>query len=590
MQIFNFNRNSGAKSSEFLQAILRNLPPNLMHGNKKFLIKKKIFSNSLMLLLLLFGITITVQAQLIPAPLKMKKSSGVFEIDKNTSLQFSSKNDSLEEMTIYFQKQVKRLSGIQLPVNRTSGKTIKLEIDRNLDLKEEGYKLKISTDRIVISAPTVAGVFYGVQSVLQYFPGIRTNEKITLPAMEITDEPAFAWRGMMLDVSRHFYSVETIKEVLDLMAFYKLNTFHWHLTDNEGWRLEIKKYPKLTSIGAWREEIPGSVFYKVDSTYAEPLSGEPYRYGGYYTQEQAREVVAYAAKRNITVIPEIEMPGHSAAALAAYPEFSCAQPKQDPPGSNLWNDVTDTENMAFNYCAGEEAPFLFLQDVLVEVMDIFSSEYIHIGGDEVDKSYWEKCESCQQRIKQENLKNEKGLQSYFIKRMENFLQENNRKLLGWDEILEGGLAPNATVMSWQGEKGGIAAAKSGHDVVMSPSDPLYFNRYQAGPEGEPQAGPYSINTLKRVYNYKPVPEALNANEAKYVLGSQFAIWTEFISSVEHLEYMLLPRMLAFSEAVWSNSKDKNFTEFTRRLNMGHYTRWKTNGVRFHPEFFEQSEY
>ncbi|WP_079736213.1 beta-N-acetylhexosaminidase [Salegentibacter salegens] len=543
-----------------------------------------------MLLLLLFGITITVQAQLIPAPLKMKKSSGVFEIDKNTSLQFSSKNDSLEEMTIYFQKQVKRLSGIQLPVNRTSGKTIKLEIDRNLDLKEEGYKLKISTDRIVISAPTVAGVFYGVQSVLQYFPGIRTNEKITLPAMEITDEPAFAWRGMMLDVSRHFYSVETIKEVLDLMAFYKLNTFHWHLTDNEGWRLEIKKYPKLTSIGAWREEIPGSVFYKVDSTYAEPLSGEPYRYGGYYTQEQAREVVAYAAKRNITVIPEIEMPGHSAAALAAYPEFSCAQPKQDPPGSNLWNDVTDTENMAFNYCAGEEAPFLFLQDVLVEVMDIFSSEYIHIGGDEVDKSYWEKCESCQQRIKQENLKNEKGLQSYFIKRMENFLQENNRKLLGWDEILEGGLAPNATVMSWQGEKGGIAAAKSGHDVVMSPSDPLYFNRYQAGPEGEPQAGPYSINTLKRVYNYKPVPEALNANEAKYVLGSQFAIWTEFISSVEHLEYMLLPRMLAFSEAVWSNSKDKNFTEFTRRLNMGHYTRWKTNGVRFHPEFFEQSEY
>ncbi|WP_407690208.1 beta-N-acetylhexosaminidase [Salegentibacter salegens] len=561
-----------------------------MHGNKKFLIKKKIFSNSLMLLLLLFGITITVQAQLIPAPLKMKKSSGVFEIDKNTSLQFSSKNDSLEEMTIYFQKQVKRLSGIQLPVNRTSGKTIKLEIDRNLDLKEEGYKLKISTDRIVISAPTVAGVFYGVQSVLQYFPGIRTNEKITLPAMEITDEPAFAWRGMMLDVSRHFYSVETIKEVLDLMAFYKLNTFHWHLTDNEGWRLEIKKYPKLTSIGAWREEIPGSVFYKVDSTYAEPLSGEPYRYGGYYTQEQAREVVAYAAKRNITVIPEIEMPGHSAAALAAYPEFSCAQPKQDPPGSNLWNDVTDTENMAFNYCAGEEAPFLFLQDVLVEVMDIFSSEYIHIGGDEVDKSYWEKCESCQQRIKQENLKNEKGLQSYFIKRMENFLQENNRKLLGWDEILEGGLAPNATVMSWQGEKGGIAAAKSGHDVVMSPSDPLYFNRYQAGPEGEPQAGPYSINTLKRVYNYKPVPEALNANEAKYVLGSQFAIWTEFISSVEHLEYMLLPRMLAFSEAVWSNSKDKNFTEFTRRLNMGHYTRWKTNGVRFHPEFFEQSEY
>ncbi|WP_339655204.1 beta-N-acetylhexosaminidase [uncultured Salegentibacter sp.] len=583
----NFNNNSPNLAPELLSLKVPETTVKLIPPPQSLWLEKSF--SALILFLFLFGLSNLMQAQLIPAPTKMELASGAFEVDKNTSLQFS-KNDGLEEMTIYFQKQVNRLSGIQLPINQAAGKTIKLEIVKNLDLDKEGYQLQISTDRIVISAPAVAGVFYGVQSVLQYFPGIRTNEKITLPAMEITDEPAFAWRGMMLDVSRHFYSVETIKEVLDLMAFYKLNTFHWHLTDNEGWRLEIKKYPKLTSIGAWREEIPGSVFYKKDSTYAEPLTGKPYRYGGFYTQEQAREVVAYAAKRNIRVIPEIEMPGHSAAALAAYPEFSCAQPKQDPPGSNLWNDVIDTENMAFNYCAGKEAPFLFLQDVLVEVMDIFPSEYIHMGGDEVDKSYWKKCETCQARIKDENLKDEKELQSYFIKRMEKFLQANNRKLLGWDEILEGGLAPNATVMSWQGEKGGIAAAKSGHDVVMSPSDPLYFNRYQADPELEPQAAPYSINTLERVYNYKPVPEALSAKEAKYVLGSQFAIWTEFISSVEHLEYMLLPRMAAFSEAVWSNRKDKNFTEFTRRLNMGHYTRWKTNGVRFHPEFFEQSEY
>ncbi|SFF96914.1 hexosaminidase [Salegentibacter agarivorans] len=583
----NFNNNSPNLAPELLSQKVPETTVKLIPPPQSLWLEKSF--STLILFLFIFGVSNLMQAQLIPAPSKMELAAGAFEVDKNTSLQFSKKH-GLEEMTTYFQKQIKRLSGIQLPINQTAGKTIKLEIDKNLDLKNEGYKLQISTDRIVISAPAVAGVFYGVQSVLQYFPGIRTNEKITLPAMEITDEPAFAWRGMMLDVSRHFYSVETIKEVLDLMAFYKLNTFHWHLTDNEGWRLEIKKYPKLTSIGAWREEIPGSVFYKKDSTYAEPLTGKPYRYGGFYTQEQAREVVAYAAKRNIRVIPEIEMPGHSAAALAAYPEFSCAQPKQDPPGSNLWNDVIDTENMAFNYCAGKEAPFLFLQDVLVEVMDIFPSEYIHMGGDEVDKSYWKKCETCQARIKDENLKDEKELQSYFIKRMEKFLQANNRKLLGWDEILEGGLAPNATVMSWQGEKGGIAAAKSGHDVVMSPSDPLYFNRYQADPELEPQAAPYSINTLERVYNYKPVPEALSAKEAKYVLGSQFAIWTEFISSVEHLEYMLLPRMAAFSEAVWSNRKDKNFTEFTRRLNMGHYTRWKTNGVRFHPEFFEQSEY
>ncbi|WP_286761359.1 beta-N-acetylhexosaminidase [Salegentibacter sp. UBA1130] len=579
----NLNRNSGNLAPEFLS---HKTPEAIV---KVISVHKSISFSALILFLFLFGVSNLTQAQLIPTPTKMENTSGAFEVDKNTSIQFS-KNEDLEEMTIYFQKQVKRLSGIQLPINQAAGKTIKLEIDKNLDLDKEGYQLKISADNIAISAPTTAGVFYGMQSVLQLFPGIRTNEKITLPAMEITDEPAFAWRGMMLDVSRHFYSVETIKEVLDLMAFYKLNTFHWHLTDNEGWRLEIKKYPKLTSIGAWREEIPGSVFYKKDSTYAEPLTGKPYRYGGFYTQEQAREVVAYAAKRNIRVIPEIEMPGHSAAAFAAYPEFSCAQPKQDPPGSNLWNDVIDTENMAFNYCAGKEAPFLFLQDVLVEVMDIFPSEYIHVGGDEVDKSYWKKCEACQARIKDENLKDEKELQSYFIKRMEKFLQANNRKLLGWDEILEGGLAPNATVMSWQGEKGGIAAAKSGHDVVMSPSDPLYFNRYQADPELEPQAAPYSINALERVYNYKPVPEALSAKEAKYVLGSQFAIWTEFISSVEHLAYMLLPRMAAFSEAVWSNNNDKNFEDFTKRLNQGHYRRWKSNGIRFHSDYFDKSKY
>ncbi|WP_227740341.1 beta-N-acetylhexosaminidase [Salegentibacter sp. BLCTC] len=582
----NFNKNSGYLNPEFLlpkrQASNLGRIPIPENSLKKGL-------GRLVILLFILGVPNLMHSQLIPAPTKMELTSGAFEVDNNTSLQFSEK-DELGEMAAYFQKQVKRLSGFELPLNKSSEKNIALKIDKSLDLNEEGYTLKISENTVKISAPTTAGVFYGVQSVLQYFPGIRTNQKITLPAMEITDEPAFTWRGMMLDVSRHFYSVEVIKEVLDLMAFYKLNTFHWHLTDNEGWRLEIKKYPKLTGIGAWREEIPGSVFYKVDSTYTEPLTGEPYTYGGFYTQEQAREVVAYAAKRNIKVIPEIEMPGHSAAALAAYPEFSCAQPQQDPPGSNLWNKVIDTDKMAFNYCAGKEAPFMFLQDVLVEVMDIFPSEYIHVGGDEVDKSYWERCAACQKRIKEENLKDEKELQSYFIKRMEKFLQANNRKLLGWDEILEGGLAPNATVMSWQGEKGGIAAAKSGHDVVMSPSDPLYFNRYQADPEGEPQAGPYSINTLERVYNYQPVPEALTANEAKYVLGSQFAIWTEFISSVEHLEYMLLPRMAAFSEAVWSKNKDKNFEEFTGRLNMGHYTRWKSNGKRFHPEFFEKSEY
>lgn len=559
---------------------------------KKRLLVRKNYLYSIKFLLVLLGISGPIQAQVIPAPLKMQKGSNNFQLDQHTVITFSAEEDDLKEMIKFFQKQIKDLAGFQLPVieqsqtltssERNGIKKITFEIHRDLALPEEGYQLKISENNIKVSAPTIAGVFYGIQTLLQYFPGIRTNERIIIPEMEITDEPAFAWRGMMLDVSRHFYSVETIKELLDLMSFYKLNTFHWHLTDNEGWRLEIKEYPKLTTIAAWRKEIPGSIFYKKDSTYIEPLDGEPYRYGGYYTQEQAREVVAYAAKRNITVIPEIEIPGHSAAALAAYPEFSCEQPEQDPPGSNLWNGVIDTDNMAFNYCAGQEASFNFLQDVLLEVMEIFPSKFIHIGGDEVDKSYWERCDSCQARMREENLQNEEELQSYFIRRIEKILSAHKRKLLGWDEILEGGLAPGATVMSWRGEKGGVAAAKSGHYVVMAPSDPLYFNRYQAGP--------YSINTLKKVYNYEPVPEALNKKEAKYVLGSQFAIWTEFISSVEHLEYMLLPRMAAFSEAVWSTPENKNFEDFKARLNQEHYDIWKQRGLRFHPEYYQKSEY
>lgn len=540
------------------------------------------------LLLMVFALNQVGYAQLIPSPAQKEIQPGKFMLDKEVTIVF--KNDATERLAHYFQQQVEKLSGIQLPLNTNAKKKIVFRLDKKSDLPKEGYWLKVCEKEVEVSASAYAGLFYGLQTMLQYFPGIRTNEALELPAMEITDKPAFAWRGMMLDVSRHFFSVETIKEVLDLMAFYKLNTFHWHLTDNEGWRLEIKKYPKLTSVGAWRQEIPGSIMYKEDSTYTTPLTGEPYRYGGFYTQVQAREVVEYAKERNITVIPEIEMPGHSAAALAAYPEFSCAKPNQDPPGSNLWDGVTDTEDMAFNYCAGEEAPFHFLEDVLTEVMEIFPSEYIHVGGDEVDKSYWENCESCQARIKKEGLKDENGLQSYFIKRMEKFLSAHNRKLLGWDEILEGGLAPEATVMSWRGEKGGIAAAKSGHDVVMIPSDPLYFNRYQDDPEGQPQAGPYSINTLERVYNYQAVPEALNTKEAAHVLGSQFAVWTEFISSVEHLEYMLLPRMAAFSETVWSNPEHKNFESFKNRLNQGHYNRWKNNGIRFYAEYYKLSEY
>ena len=541
---------------------------------------------SLLGLYFLFGFILQAQAQvhIIPQPASMELEGDYFIIDANTSIQFKQSDKDLAALGAYFSDYIRNISGYTLPLNKKKKKSIRFVLEK-VDVGAEGYKLSVSLAAILIKANTRAGLFYGLQSLLQTLPAVRTNEALQVPGMEITDAPRFEWRGMMLDVSRHFYSVEAIKDIIDLLALYKMNVFHWHLTDNEGWRLEIKKYPKLTQVGAWRLEIPGSVFYKPDSAYASPLSGTPYRYGGYYTQEQAREVVAYARARNITVIPEIEMPGHSGAALAAYPQLACTPHPQPVPNATLWSGAVNPADVNQSYCAGNDSAFVFLQGVLDEVMAIFPSAYIHIGGDEVDKAAWKHCASCQARMQAEGLQNEDELQSYFIKRMEKYLLAHNRKLLGWDEILEGGLAPEATVVSWRGEQGGIAAARQGHDVVMSPSDPLYFNRYQAGPEGEPLAAKYSINTLEKVYNYNPYPEALSMADRKHVLGAQFAIWTEFISSVSHLEYMLLPRLPALAEALWSPLEKKDFSSFVERLNEGHFSNWEQQGIRFHPRYY-----
>lgn len=547
------------------------------------MIKVKSFLLKLFLLLLLISARQVVFAQIniIPQPVNVVLKEAVFLIDGQTSLQFDKNDQELLALAAYFSNYVHNISGNKLLLNQKKNKNIRFTINPIKGIGAEGYQISVSTVAIHINATTKAGIFYGLQSLIQTLPAVRTNEPLRVPCMEIEDGPRFKWRGMMLDVSRHFYTVEAIKEMLDYMALYKMNVFHWHLTDNEGWRLQIKKYPKLTAVGAWRQEFPGSVFYKKDSVQ----TGTPYTYGGYYTQEQAREVVAYAQARNITVIPEIEMPGHSGAALAAYPQFSCTQQVQNVPNSTTWNGFIDATKINFNYCAGNDSAFLFLQDVLKEVMQIFPSEYIHIGGDEVDKSYWKKCARCQMRMQAGQLKSEEELQSYFIRRMEQFLQIHNKKLLGWDEILEGGLAPSATVMSWRGEKGGITAAKQAHNVVMAPSDPLYFNRYQAGPEGEPFAAKYSINTLERVYRYNPHPAVLNNDQAKFVLGGQAAIWTEFISSEAHLEYMLLPRMPALAEALWSPLDQKDFETFLKKLNGWHFNAWQQKGIRFHPLHF-----
>ncbi|MBC8988001.1 beta-N-acetylhexosaminidase [Pedobacter sp. N36a] len=496
---------------------------------------------------------------IIPEPVKMEIYDGTFTIGANTRIYFDSKNPLLARHARYFTNVVASVSDVTLKTSKNRAQSqVRLLIAADKLIGDEGYHLDIDEKGITISASTDKGVFYGLQSLLQLLPVYRTNAELQLPLLKITDYPRFKWRGMMLDVSRHFFSTEAVKSYIDLMAMYKMNVFHWHLTDSEGWRLEIKKYPKLTSVGAWRKEIPGSVFYKKNQV----LPIDTFSYGGFYTQEQAKDIVKYAGERNIMVVPEIEMPGHSDAAITAYPELSCTGMPQQ-----VRSSFGGDPNALANYCAGKEDSFVFLENVLKEVMTIFPGDYIHIGGDEVNKASWKKCASCQRRMVKEGLKDEHELQSYFIKRMANFLHDKDKKLIGWDEILEGGLAAEATVMSWRGEQGGIQAAKMHHPVVMTPVNPLYFNRYQADTLSiqQPLAARYSINTLEKVYDYEPIPGALNAVEASFVLGAQGCIWTEFINSVPHLEQMALPRMLALSEVLWSPKTSKDWSRFNEKL-------------------------
>lgn len=492
---------------------------------------------------------------IIPEPVKIETFPGSFSILPSVQVYINPKHPELSKQAKFLSSAIESLSGAKLKIiNNPKTASIKLIIAASEVIGKEGYKLVVNQKGITISANTEKGIFYGIQTLLQTLPAIQTNEELKIPFLKITDYPRFQWRGMMLDVSRHFFSPQAVKNYIDLLASYKMNVFHWHLADAEGWRLEIKKYPKLTSVGAWRKEIPGSIFYKKNQV----LSGEPISYGGYYTQDQVKEIVAYANARNVTVVPEIEMPGHSDAALAAYPEFGCTGNPQQ-----VRSSAGPLPGAEANFCAGKEQTFLFLQDVLQEMMQLFPSTYIHIGGDEVDKKCWENCALCQQRMKTEGLKNVKELQSYFIKRMGKFITSKGKKMIGWDEILEGGLAPNATVMSWRGEEGGIEAAKLQHDVVMTPAKTLYFNRYQADTIAfkQPLAAKFSINTIQKVYDYEPVPKELNNSESHFVLGAQGCIWTEFINSVPQLEQMTIPRILALSEVLWSPVANKNWDRF-----------------------------
>jgi hexosaminidase len=493
---------------------------------------------------------------IIPQPKELKFGQYSFKLDQNTVIAYQN-NKKLKDQSVYFSDLLQNTFGLRLKTQLldeapgTNAIVIRLA-DTNEELGVEGYVLIVKEGGVIIRAKTERGTFYGLQSLYQLLlTGDRietgSEKSIVIPTVDIVDEPRFRYRGMHLDVARHMFPVEFIKKYIDLLALYKFNTFHWHLTEDQGWRIEIKKYPELTEIGSMRKETlighGGKKPFKYD--------GKPY--GGYYTQDEVRDIVEYADQRQITIIPEIEMPGHSLAVLASYPELACtAGPFEVATRWGVFEDI---------YCTKEET-FEFLENVLLEVMDMFPSKYIHIGGDEAPKARWKECLNCQDVIKRENLQDEHELQSYFIQRMEKFLNSHGRSIIGWDEILEGGLAPNATVMSWRGTEGGIAAAKQGHDAIMTPGTHCYFDHYQVKSDNEPLAiGGFT--SLEKLYFYNPVPDTLNQDEAKHILGAQGNVWTEYIDTPEHVEYMVIPRIAALSEVNWSDEKD--WEQFKKKM-------------------------
>jgi hexosaminidase len=490
------------------------------------MLKKIALSTLFVISILMPGIAGNDGISIIPKPIKMKIGTGSFLINDHIALYYNAGNEEAMNTARMFAAQLEIAGGPvinALGVSKNYGNIsgIVFSIKSDGRIPKEGYVLTVSRNSIIIEGGSGAGLFYGMQTLLQVLPpeifaskALQPGNSWKVPCISIQDHPRFPYRGMHLDVSRHFFPKEFILKYIDLIASFKMNTFHWHLTDDNGWRIEIKKYPKLMQTAAWHvdhEDLPWG------ERPAQKASDRA-TYGGYYTQDEIREIVEYARKRYVTIIPEIEMPAHSLEVLAAYPQLSCTGgPFTVPPGTYWPNsDIL---------CAGNDSTFTFLEDVLTEVFDLFPSKYIHIGGDEAAKTRWKECPKCQARIKSEGLKDENELQSYFIKRIEKFIISKGRKLIGWDEILEGGLAPEAIVMSWRGLEGGIAAARQGHDVIMTPGNFCYFDHYQANPKTEPKAiGGYT--TLKKVYSYEPVPSELTKEQSKYILGAQGNVWTE----------------------------------------------------------------
>ncbi len=483
---------------------------------------------------------------IIPKPNALIVRDGVFDMSRKTLI--STQSGKWSTMAKLFHDELSQYIDNELVEKCKKSKKTNQITFVNGKLALEGYILNIKKDNIEIEAASEAGYFYALQTLAQLMADAQKNSS-ALKCMTVTDEPRFSYRGVHLDVSRHFFPTSYIKKYIDVLALHKINTFHWHLTDDQGWRIEIKKYPKLTEIGGFRKET------LIGHYSDKPVQYDGKRYGGFYTQAEIKEIVAYASSKYVTIIPEIEMPGHSLAALSAYPELACTKGPFE--AATTWGVFEDV------YCTKDQT-FTFMENVLSEVMELFPSQYIHIGGDECPKERWKACPNCQAKMKAEKLKNEEELQSYFIRRIEKFVNSKGKNIIGWDEILEGGIAPNATIMSWRGTEGGIAAAKQGHKAIMTPGSHCYFDHYQSASTDEPTAIG-GLTTIDKVYAYEPVPQGLTPAEEKNILGAQANMWTEYMAAESQVEYMLLPRLAAMSEVLWTKASNRNWDNFAKRL-------------------------
>ena len=529
------------------------------------------------------------QISIIPVPVSVKESSGTFTLPKNVVIEAGSQ-PQLQQTVAFLKQRLSVPTGADVTViNSATSPSISLVLNRTTDAQigQEGYRLSVTPKKITISANEPEGLFYGAQTLVQLFPpeiesaSLVKDVKWEAPTVEITDYPRFGWRGLMFDVSRHFFTKEEVKQFIDQMVRYKFNILHWHLTDDEGWRIQIKSFPKLTDVGAWRVKKVGYF-----GTFAPPAADEPRTYGGFYTQDDIKEVVQYAKDRFVNILPEVDVPGHSLAAVVSYPELSCT------PEANTYRVRSGEEIMDWSkghppialvdntLCPANEKVYDFLDKVLTELTALFPFEYIHMGGDECPKNYWEKTPAIKQLMAKENLKTMDEVQSYFTKRVGKIVESKGRKLIGWDEILQGGLAPGAAVMSWRGIKGGIEAAKLGHEVVMSPTDFAYLDYMQSDAIIEPRV--YATLRLNKAYQFEPVPDGV---DPKFIKGGQANLWTEQIYNTRHQQYMTWPRGWAIAESVWSPKEKKNWDNFFTRVE-SHFKRYDAAEIKYAPSVYD----